>query len=133
MVSQTAKYAFHILGFLVKRRDRLVRGEEVAEATGVPANYLSKILNQLRKSGIVESQKGWGGGFRIREDAMQRPIKDVLVILDGVESTERTDCALGLPECNLENPCPLHEPWEKIRMTFTRMVSETRVADLVAD
>ncbi|MBK7702550.1 MAG: Rrf2 family transcriptional regulator [bacterium] len=38
----------------------------VAAATGIPVNYLSKILNQLRKAGLVESRKGWGGGFQLR-------------------------------------------------------------------
>jgi Rrf2 family protein len=132
MVSQTVKYAFHILGYLAHRRDDLVRGEEIAAATGVPANYLSKILNQLRKNGIVEARKGWGGGFRVREDARQRPIRDVVVILDGAESAERNDCALGLPRCTLGKPCPLHEPWQTIRVTFERMLSETRIADLTA-
>lgn len=133
MVSQPCKYAFRILGYLAKRRDHLLRGEEIAGATGVPANYLSKILNQLRKNGIVEAKKGWGGGFRVREDALQRPIRGVVAVLDGVESTQRSDCALGLPQCNLDEPCPLHEPWETIRVTFERILSETRVADLVAD
>lgn len=132
MVSQTCKYAFHILGYLAHRRGDLVRGEEIAAATGVPANYLSKILNQLRKNAIVESRKGWGGGFRVREDALQRPIGDIVAALDGVESTQRNDCALGLPQCNLDRPCPLHEPWQAIRSTFEKMLSETRIADLVA-
>ena len=64
MYSRTTRYAFHLLGTLARRRDELVSGEELAGLTGIPANYLSKILNQLRKSGFVESQKGWGGGFR---------------------------------------------------------------------
>jgi Rrf2 family iron-sulfur cluster assembly transcriptional regulator len=132
MVSQTCKYAFHILGYLAHRRDDLVRGEEIAAATGVPANYLSKILNQLRKSALVESRKGWGGGFRVREDALERPIRDVVAALDGIDSTQRNDCALGLPQCNLDAPCPLHEPWQTIRSTFDTMLSETRIIDLVA-
>lgn len=132
MVSQTCKYAFRILGYLAQHRDNLLRGEEIARATGVPANYLSKILNQLRKNAIVEARKGWGGGFRIREDALERPIRDVVAVLDGIESTQRSDCALGLPQCNLDRPCPLHEPWQTIRATFDTMLAETRIADLVA-
>lgn len=130
MISQTGKYALHVLGFLANRRDQLIRSEEIADATGVPANYLSKIMNQLRKHGIVDSQKGWGGGFRVRDDALDRPIRDVLIILDGVESTERSDCVFGLPECNQEQPCPLHDHWETIRATYDTMLSETKVGDL---
>lgn len=130
MISLTARYALNILGFLVGRRGEVVRGVEIAEATGVPANYLSKILNQLRKVEVVDSQKGWHGGFKIREGALDRPVRDVLVALDGAGSVERTDCVFGLPECNSERPCPLHPHWEAIRDRFTAMVTETRIRDL---
>lgn len=130
MVSQTSKYAFHVLGFLVNCRDGLTPGDDIAAATGVPANYLSKILNQLRKAGIVESRKGWGGGFRVLDDALQRPIRDILVVLDGEGSVERNDCAFGLPRCDIENPCPLHDHWEQIRATYDSMLADFRIVDL---
>jgi len=132
LISQTSRYALHILSYLVQSRDRLVRGEEIAEATGIPLNYLSKILNQLRKSGIVQSQKGWHGGFKLRGKALGRPIRDVLAIIDGEQAAERSGCAMGLPECNLENPCSLHDHWERIRGAFTEMLTTTRIRDLVA-
>ena len=130
MVSLTTRYAFHILSFLTRTTDRLVPGGEIAAATGVPANYLSKILSQLRKHGFVESQKGWGGGFRLRPICRDRPLCDVLAAIDGNQSTNRTDCAFGLPACNPDSPCPLHPWWERMRTTFEDGITKTRVSDL---
>jgi Rrf2 family protein len=130
MISQTARYALHILGFLAERPGELVRGSEIADATGVTVNYLSKILNQLRKSRVVDSQKGWYGGFSLREEALDRPIREVLAVLDGPASVDPSDCAYGLPSCDTEHPCPLHPHWEAIRERFTTMVCETRIRDL---
>jgi len=107
-----------------------VRGAEISKATGIPANYLSKILNQLRKNGIVDSQKGWHGGFEIRNDVLNRPISDILVTIDGAASVEKSDCALGLAECNLEHPCPLHGYWQEIHESYSTMLSETLIGDL---
>jgi len=132
MVSQTARYALHILGFLAGREGEMVSGEEIAATTGIPANYLSKILNQLRKAGMVESRKGWGGGFRIEEAAVARPIREVLAAIDGVASTERSDCVFGLPACDPDHPCPLHGYWEQIRTTFDEMLNGTTVGDLAS-
>ncbi len=129
MVSQTARYALHLLGFLAAQNDGLTSGEELAEATGVPANYLSKILNQLQVR-HRRVQKRLGRGFRIRERELKRPIRHVLVILDGADSIDRTDCVFGLPECDAEHPCPLHPYWEDIRVTFDRMLLEKSVGDL---
>jgi len=130
MISQTSRYALHILGYLAFRRGDRVAGEEIARATGVPATYLSKILNQLRKGGIVDSRKGWGGGFLLIEGALERPIADVLASVDGPHAILRTDCLFGLPECDCENPCPLHSSWETIRETYHTMLNETQIADL---
>ena len=130
MISRTTRYAFQILGYLAARPAQQLRGEEIAAATGIPANYLAKILNQLRKAGLVESQKGWGGGFRLRAGAETRPIRDVLVVFDGLGSADRTDCALGRPACDTEHPCAMHEEWAGVRDGFTRMITSTRVADL---
>ena len=69
MFSQTSRYALRILGYLATNRDRWVLAREIAGETGIPANYLSKILSQLRKRGFVESLKGWGGGFRLKGTA----------------------------------------------------------------
>ena len=133
MVSQTAKYALRVVGFLAGQQGAMVRAEALAPSVDIPANYLSKILNQLRKNGILLPRKGWRGGFRLRDDAMQRPISDIVAIIDGPDRTERTDCALGLPVCDRDSPCPLHGYWEKIQETHRKMLSETRVADLAAE
>ncbi|MBM3790292.1 MAG: hypothetical protein FJW35_08060 [Acidobacteria bacterium] len=78
----------------------------------------------------MDSHRGRHGGFVVRDDALDRPIRDVLAALDGVDSVERSDCAFGLPACDVDDPCPLHPHWESIREQFTAMVSRTRIRDL---
>lgn len=130
MVSRTARYALRILGYLAARPGERIPGEQIAGETGVPANYLSKIMNQLRKQGLVDAEKGWGGGFSLRKRTLRRPVREVLAIIDGAESTERRECLFGLPRCDDENPCPLHPYWERIREVYGEMLSEVRVRDL---
>lgn len=133
MISQTSRYALHILSILAARRGEMVGAGEIAEATGAPVTSLSKILNQLRKAEVVDSQKGWRGGFALREEALDRPIREVLVALDGAGSVDRADCVFGLAVCDADHPCPLHPHWEAIRERFTLMVSETRIRDLATE
>ena len=130
MISRTSRYALQILGFLARECGHRSRSEEIARRTGIPANYLSKILNQLRKQGVVDAEKGWGGGFQLCDEALDRPIEEILVIFDGVASTRRDECAFGHPECDSDHPCPLHPYWERIRGTYREMLSKITVADL---
>ena len=47
---------------------RLVKGDALAEAQDVPGKFLEGILNQLRRNGIVVSQRGAEGGYRLARD-----------------------------------------------------------------
>ncbi len=128
MVSHTGRYGLRILGFLAGRPGEWVQGTQIAEATGIPANYLSKILNQLRKRGFVRSQKGWGGGFMLAEEASRRPILAVLDALEGPRP--EGECLFGLARCDADNPCPLHGYWEKIQETYEAMLKAVTIGDL---
>jgi Rrf2 family transcriptional regulator, iron-sulfur cluster assembly transcription factor len=132
MLTQTARYALQILGYLRSRGKDRVRADEIARATGIPANYLSKILNQLRKAGIVDAQKGWGGGFVLRREALRRPITDVVEVFEGRGAHAAEECAFGLERCDERAPCPLHPFWESIRETYGEMLRTTSIGDLTA-
>jgi len=129
-LSRTMRYALDILAHLAGKEGEWVPGEQIARELAIPANYLSKILNQLRKGGFVDSQKGWGGGFRLRPEALERPIQDVLRIVEGAIRLEGGGCLLGLASCDEAHPCSLHPYWNRMRETFHEMMTNTRVRDL---
>ena len=62
---------------------RLVKGEAIATAQQVPVKFLEGILRQLRQSGIVASQRGAEGGYRLDRDPSEITIADVVRALDG--------------------------------------------------
>jgi Rrf2 family protein len=132
MISQTARYALQTLGYLATRIGTRTTVDEIARETGMPSNYLSKILNQLRKQGIVDAEKGWGGGFELRRKALKRPILHIVTMIDGANRADPRDCLLGRSDCDARNPCPLHPYWERIREIHEEMLSETRIGDLIA-
>jgi Rrf2 family transcriptional regulator, iron-sulfur cluster assembly transcription factor len=128
MISRTGKYALRILGHLTDHSDKWIQGREIAAATGIPGNYLSKILNQLRKRGFVDSQKGWGGGFILKKQAMNTPISEVLLLFESARG-EHT-CVFGMRKCDADNPCPLHDHWERIQGEYETMLKGVMIKDL---
>ncbi len=60
--------------------------------------------------------------------ADQVPLGAIVSATDGAEF--RDSCVLGLPECDNQNPCPLHEQWKGVRASVTSMLDETSLADL---
>jgi Rrf2 family transcriptional regulator, iron-sulfur cluster assembly transcription factor len=132
MTTQTVRYALQILGHLRDRSGGRVRVEEAANATGIPANYLSKILNRLRKAGLVESRKGWGGGFALRPEANSAPIADIVLLFEGARARTGSDCGYGWPRCDSEHPCPLHPYWQQIRGHYDEMLDKITIGDLAS-
>lgn len=130
MVSRTTRYALIIVGHLVNRQDAWCPVKEIAEETGVPANYLSKILNRLAKEGVVDSLKGWGGGFRIRPEVLGRPIVEILRVVEGRAPGGLQPCIFGFPECDDTAPCPLHDQWKEVCQSYDRMMEGTTIASL---
>lgn len=128
MFSQTSRYALRTLGYLATHRERWVLAREIAEETGIPSNYLSKVLAQLRKRGFVTSRKGWGGGFRMKGTAGGVAIAAVLETFDG--KRDRDACAFGLGRCDSDDPCPLHPHWERVRNEYDRMLRRVTLRDL---
>lgn len=105
MISQTAEYALRAMVFLALK-DSGLTGHEIAEATRVPPGYLSKIMQQLAKNKLVNSQRGIGGGFVLARKADQISILDVINAVDPIERL--VSCPLGI-ESHGSNLCPLHQ------------------------
>lgn len=131
MLTQTSEYALRAMVYLARKgEDRYAGVKEIAQATEVPSNYLAKILQQLAKSGVLESQKGFGGGFRIAGELNKI---NLLAIVDPLENISRfRRCVLGQRMCNDEVACPLHDAWKRICNEYLGSLEHTTLQD-VAD
>lgn len=130
MISRTSRHALNVLCCLARDPQTRQAADALSRECGVPPNSLKKILNQLRKQRFVEAEKGWGGGFRLRADALERPIRDVVVVFDGVDTVAGEGCILGLARCDSTHPCSLHAHWERIRAAFDEMLGTHTVREL---
>jgi Rrf2 family protein len=115
---------------------RLGQGEyagaaALARRTGAPENYLGKLLCQLRGRGLLESQRGAGGGFRLARAAARIPLLEVVGALEPVERW--SSCVFGRAECSERDPCPLHHRFEPVRDGWLGLLRELTVADLATD
>lgn len=102
--------------------------QSIAAATGAPRNYLGKLLQQLSRRGIVESQKGLGGGFRLARDPAEITLHDIIEPLEDLGRL--TQCILGHDDCNRDAPCAMHSRWVPVRDAYLDMLTRTTLADL---
>jgi Rrf2 family protein len=130
VLSATAEYALRAV--LVLARDRSkgrLSAEEIARATGAPANYHAKTLNALAKSGVVTSARGPAGGFGL---AMEPADLTIARIADAFPEPSRpAACLLGSRPCNPDDPCAAHHRWSAITRSIRDALTRTSVADLL--
>jgi Rrf2 family protein len=69
MLSQRGRYALKALLFLARRDPEQLGVSAIAEAEQIPRKYLEAIMTELRKAQIVESARGWNGGYRLSRPA----------------------------------------------------------------
>ncbi len=79
LVSQTAEYALRVMAWLaISSPDRAVRAADLSKSTDIPVHYLWKILRRLVVAGVLTSQKGKGGGFRLARPPDEIRFTDIL-------------------------------------------------------
>ena len=84
MLSQKARYALHALIVLAEHGgDEPMQIADVAEEARVPRKFLEQILVDLKKRGIVRSQRGRSGGYFIGKAPKDISFADVIRVIDG--------------------------------------------------
>ncbi len=129
MISKTALHAVKALVTLATLPAGTCMGAAaIARSIGAPPNYLGKLLQGLVRHGLVESQKGLGGGFRLARKAASISLLDVVEPIDQV--SRWSGCILGGPKCEDEQPCAIHERWKVVREAYRDLLGRTSLEDL---
>ena len=131
MLSQTAEYALRAVLHLAQYgSERPVRVFEMAAELRIPRNYLSKILHQLARSGVLLSLRGKAGGFQLAVGADRLALSTVILPFDRID--ERRRCLLGRPQCSDRHACGAHTRWKEVADRVAEFFRETTVADLLS-
>ena len=76
-----------------------VTARDIVAFTGAPPKFLEQVMHDLRQAGLVESQRGKGGGYVIARDPASVSFADVIDLVDGRRGDPSTGRA-GAPSSN---------------------------------
>ncbi|WP_396636992.1 RrF2 family transcriptional regulator [Maribacter sp. R77961] len=136
MLSKKTKYGLKALAYLGARKDNQpVQIAEIAEQENISQKFLESILLSLRKTGILGSKKGKGGGYYLIKNPEDILMTDVMRILEGPISMvpcvslnfyEKCD------DCPNEEACAVHKLMLKVRDANLSVYRHNTLADLLA-
>lgn len=130
MLSQTVEYALRAATCLAAEAPRSQTVDEIAAATHVPVAYLSKVLQQLVRSGIVASRRGSGGGFALARSPKKLRILEIVQAIDPIQRIKT--CPLGLA-AHGKRLCPLHRRLDDALAEMERAFAGTTLAEILAE
>jgi Rrf2 family protein len=129
-VTAKADYAVRAVLELAGAGGDLVTADRVAEAQGIPRHFLDNILTDLRRAGIVATQRGAEGGSRLARPAKEITIADVMRAIEGPLAAVRDVRPESL---SYDGPAErLPEVWIAVRAALRGVLETVTVADVAA-
>lgn len=131
MFSKSCEYGIRALIYIAGKsiKGERVKINEVSDELGIPPAFTAKIMGTLVRNNILESHKGPTGGFFLSDKQLhETKLSKVVQAIDGDQLFY--GCALGLPECNAAQPCPLHEDFVVLRTNLKKMLESAGINEL---
>ncbi len=129
MFPVTIEYALRALGCLAESAPEVVGGKELADRTAISASYLTKILLELKRGGLVEAVRGSGGGYRLARPAEQVTLAQVAALVSpSALQQEALDEAGGYGG---RISSAIHRSWRRRTGTFVAFLEETTLENLL--
>lgn len=129
-ISAKADYALRALLTLAEHDPELVTVEGIAAEQGLPRKFVEAILGELRRGGLVRSQRGASGGYGLARPAAGITIGGVIRVVDGPLAEVR---GLRPHETSYSGVAAhLPEVWVAVRAGLRQVLDGTTIADVLS-
>lgn len=140
-LTRAGEYAVRCVLFLAGHASRsVISRQEIASLMRIPSEFLSKIAQQLARSGFIEITQGPKGGYRLLKKPEEITLLDVVEAVDG--EIFLNDCVMR-PESCFRNPeCTVYQIWKKARdqlretlreASFDKLLEQKSCIDPISD
>ena len=130
-ISAKSDYAVRaMLTLAAEGGERPVKGERLATSQQIPVKFLENILVDLRRAGLVSSQRGSEGGYRLSRPATDITVADVIRAVDGPLANIR-----GIrPEAATYDGAAtaLRDVWVGMRAALRSVLEEVSLSDVAS-
>jgi Rrf2 family protein len=136
-LTKKADYGLIALRHLSVQRDGATisaSAKDIADSYRVPLPLLSKVLQKLVRNGMLVSEQGVHGGYRLARPASEINTLEVIRAIDGPIILTQCFTEHAEPiECQQTALCPVREPLRKVHEGILRLLSSITIADLCND
>ncbi len=101
----------------------------IAASIGIPEPTVAKVLKALAGAGLVASQRGARGGYRLMRPLAAIPVSDVIAAIDGPIALAA--CVDGATTaCETSSICPVTGRWDPVNTAIQSALAAITLADM---
>lgn len=131
LVSTRGRYAIRVMIDLAEHRHgNFIPMKEIADRQEVSLKYMTKIMQALTKSGLLDGQHGKGGGYKLNSEPADYRVGDILRLTEGtlapVAGLDETDC-----RCDRSAECRTRPMWNELDRIINEYLDGITIADLM--
>jgi len=132
LITKKNQYALRAIFELAKHDGRgPLKISEIAKAQAIPGKFLEVILNQLKGSGLVNSKRGFYGGYYLIRSPEKITVGDIMRFLE--RDIDPSDCVALVPEtnCPFKGDCAFFPMWSRVKDSIFNVYDQTTIQDLI--
>ena len=121
-----------VLKLTLSDRGKPISIRELSSIEGISPEFLEQIFFRLRKSGIIKSTRGPGGGFQMEKDPSEVTVKDIFNAVG--EEVSLTPCTVEdemRKDCDHEKNCLAHDMWVETADYINSYFSSITIQDIL--
>jgi len=128
-LNRITDYAIVVLAQMAREPERLVTAPQLAHDSAVPTPTVAKVLKDLAREGVLASERGAHGGYRLARAPAEITVLEIIRALEGpVSLTACVDGTEGL--CDVESLCPMRGNWDRVNSAIRAALANVSLADM---
>lgn len=129
-LTRAADYAVRVMIHLASQPEgSVVPKSLLAVKAEAPDAFLSKILQSLARSGLIQARRGVEGGFSLLPQGQQATLLDVVEAIDGPIALNV--CVTSGTACHRHAECPAHGVWLRAQAAMVSVLREAQIAEMI--
>ena len=124
-----ADYGVILMVQLARAPEQVTTAAELTEATALPGPTVSKLLKQLSRAGLLDSQRGTNGGYTLSQPVDNISVADIVSALEGPIALTECMTAEGAV-CEIEALCPTRTNWRQINNALVEALDRVSLAEM---
>jgi Rrf2 family protein len=126
------QYALRAIFELAKHMNQgPVKISDIAAAQSIPLRFLEVILNQLKGSGIVDSKRGFYGGYFLVKPPDKVSVGDVIRFLHREQTSKDCIACVSKASCPFDGRCAFSSMWMRVKQAAFNIYDQTSFQDLI--